>query len=350
MKNITIGIMSGTSLDGLDIALCNFTKDNNGYKFEILHAETIDYSIDWKNRLKNAALLNAPELCELNSEYGSYIGYEVKEFLEKLNKPIKISAVGSHGHTVFHQPENGFTLQIGSGAHIAAIVNSTVVCSFREFDVALGGQGAPLVPIGDNLLFGDYDICINLGGFSNISFNNESGKRIAYDICPVNILANYFSQNIGLEFDTDGELGKLGTINIELLNSLNALEFYTKNHPKSLGREWLEKEVLPLFSLDIGIEDKLRTLYEHIAIQISNNIVRESKVLLTGGGVHNKYLIELIKQYCSAEIVIPDKTIIDYKEAMIFAFLAHLKLNNEINVLASATGASRDHSSGIVYK
>lgn len=350
MKNVIAGIMSGTSLDGLDIALCCFKKDNNAYKFEILHAVTIEYSNEWEKKLNNAALLSALELCKLDAEYGSYIGKTLQHVLKKYPSPINIIAVGSHGHTVFHQPENGYTLQIGSGANIAAIINSTVVCNFREFDVALGGQGAPLVPIGDKLLFGDYDMCINLGGFSNISFDNESGKRIAYDICPVNILANFFSRKLGLDYDKDGELGKSGTINIKLLNSLNALSFYSKEYLKSLGREWVEQEALPLFGIDISIEDKLRTLYEHIAIQISNNIKKGAKVLFTGGGVHNKYLIELIKHYCIAEVVIPDKIIVDYKEAMIFAFLAQLKLTDEVNVLASATGASRNHSGGIVYK
>lgn len=347
MINKIIGIMSGTSLDGLDIALCKFSKINEHYNFDILQAETIEYSSEWRNRLKNAASMSASDFCRLNVDYGNFVGDRIADFIG--NTYNRNLAVGSHGHTIFHQPINGITVQIGSGAHIASKLKIPVVCNFREYDVALGGQGAPLVPIGDKLLFKKYDMCINLGGFSNISFDNSSGLRVAYDICPVNILINYFAKKKGLDYDENGKIGRTGEINIQLLKKLNDLDYYKKSYPKSLGREWVEKEVLSLIYDNIPIRDVLRTLYEHIAIQISTNISPSTKVLFTGGGVYNSFLMELINKYSNANIIIPDKNLINYKEALIFAFLAYLKLNNEINVLASVTGASKDHSAGIIY-
>ena len=345
-KYNVIGVMSGTSLDGLDIAHCEFWQENNNWKFNIVDAKTFKYNKNWLQKLSNAHNLSSKDLIELNNIYGNFIGEKVIEFSNKRH----IDFIASHGHTIFHNPEKGFTYQIGNGANIAATTKIKTIADFRTLDVSLGGQGAPLVPIGDKLLFSNYDYCINLGGFANISFC-KNDTRTAYDICPVNIIANSLVLPLGLEFDKDGELGRTGSINNELLYKLNSLEFYSKKHPKSLGREWVEKNISPLLIENkISINDALRTLYEHVAFQISDNL-KYGNVLVTGGGTKNKYLISLIKQKSKlVNFIIPDVQLIDFKEALIFAFLGVLKNNKQINTLSSVTGASIDSSGGAIFE
>ena len=346
-KNI-IGIMSGTSLDGLDIALCNFRKNDNWF-YEIIEAITIPYSDEWISKLSNADSLSGIDLLKLDKEFGRYIGESVNEFIK--NTDTQVDLIASHGHTVFHQPEQKITLQIGDGNEIASTTGITTISDFRSLDVALGGQGAPLVPIGDELLFSDFDYCINIGGFANISFK-ENSKRLAYDICPANIILNTFAQKLGKSYDKDGELGKTGKINIELLQELNNVDYYTRSYPKSLGKEWLNKIFTPVLkNSDISLNDKFRTLYEHIAQQISLaiNSSNNPKVLITGGGAYNKFLIDLIKQKSNANINIPEKQLIEYKEALIFAFLGFLRFNNQVNCLSSVTGATKDSSGGVIH-
>ncbi|VXB91168.1 MULTISPECIES: anhydro-N-acetylmuramic acid kinase [Chryseobacterium] len=342
-----IGLMSGTSLDGLDICFANFWKENSSWKFEIIKAETIPYPKVLEEKLRNSIHLSSQDLLALHSEYGFYLGEITKDFITK-NQLSDIDLIASHGHTVFHQPQRKFTLQIGDGRAIKLQTQIPVIYDFRSQDVLLGGNGAPLVPIGDELLFSDYDACLNLGGFSNISFKINQ-ERIAFDIAPVNIVLNKLVQEFGQDYDENGNLSRKGNINPQLLEQLNSLEFYALSHPKSLGIEWCNANVFPLFS---GIEnlDVLATFTEHAAEQISNifNIHQFHKVLFTGGGTYNQFLIEKIKSKTNTEIIIPEKQIIDFKEALIFAFMGVLRLNNETNVLASATGSSYNHSSGII--
>jgi len=342
-----IGLMSGTSLDGLDICLGRFEKQDSFWKFEILKAETVPYSKIWEEKLRNSIHLSAEKLLELNSEYGFYLGNTVKQFISKHNLK-NIDVIASHGHTVFHQPHKKFTLQIGDGRAIKLETGLPVVYDFRSQDVLMGGNGAPLVPIGDELLFSQYDACLNLGGFSNISLKINN-QRIAFDIAPVNIVLNKLAQNFGHNFDQNGDLAKQGDINNELLNQLNSLEFYSLPHPKSLGIEWCNESIFTVFE-NIGAIDLLATFTEHIAQQISNviNHYQLKNILITGGGTYNTYLLQKIKQNTASEIIILEKEIIDFKEALIFAFMGVLRLNNEINVLASATGSSQNHSSGII--
>ena len=342
-----IGLMSGTSLDGLDICFANFWKENSSWKFEIIKAETIPYPKVLEEQLRNSIYLSSQDLLALHSEYGFYLGEIIKDFITK-NQLSDIDLIASHGHTVFHQPQRKFTLQIGDGRAIKSQTQIPVIYDFRSQDVLLGGNGAPLVPIGDELLFSDYNACLNLGGFSNISFKiNE--ERIAFDIAPVNIVLNKLVQEFGQDYDENGNLSRKGNINSQLLEQLNSLEFYAQSHPKSLGIEWCNANVFPLFS---GIEnlDVLATFTEHAAEQISKifNIHQFNKVLFTGGGTYNQFLIEKIKSKTNTEIIIPEKQIIDFKEALIFAFMGVLRLNNETNVLASATGSLHNHSSGII--
>ncbi len=343
-----IGIMSGTSLDGLDIVLCNFTFHKK-WNYKILKSETINYTDEWRNNLSNAYNLSGQELIFLHKCYGQYIGQSVLTFLKDTSE--KIDFIASHGHTIFHQPERKLSLQIGDGFEIAATTNISTISDFRALDIALGGQGAPLVPIGDELLFSEYDYCINLGGFANISYK-ENNKRLAYDICPANIILNFLANKLGQTFDKNGALGFLGKSNSELLQKLNSIDYYSKKHPKSLGKEWLDTTLMPILEKsEIPLHDKLRTVYEHIAIQISNSIENsnKTKTLITGGGAYNKLLINLIKQKSKIEIIIPDNNIVEFKEALIFAFLGVLRFNNEINCLSSVTGAKKDSSGGIIH-
>lgn len=337
--------MSGTSLDGLDICFAKFEKQNS-WDFEIITAETIPYPKVLEDQLRNSIYLSPEELLELNSEYGFYLGKEVKSFIEKHHLK-QIDLIASHGHTVFHQPQKKFTLQIGDGRAIKLETGLPVLYDFRSQDVLLNGNGAPLVPIGDELLFSQYDACLNLGGFSNISLKINN-KRIAFDIAPVNIVLNRLAQEFNRGFDENGDLARAGNINEPLLFQLNSLEFYQKSHPKSLGIEWCNENIFPLFG-NIEATHILATFTEHVAQQISNvfNEYNLNNVLCTGGGTFNQYLIEKIRNKTSTEVIIPAKDLIEYKEALIFAFMGILRLNNEINVLSSATGSSKDHSSGI---
>lgn len=342
-----IGVMSGTSLDGLDIAAVEFRMTEGKWSFNLVAADTISYSKEWEERLKSAPQLSGEELTELHSKYGHFTGEQIKSFLIKTN--FAPDLIASHGHTVFHRPEKGYTLQIGNGAAISAVTNYLTVSDFRTGDVALGGQGAPLVPIGDKLLFSDFDYCLNLGGFANISYEKD-GKRLAFDNCPANIVLNYFAEKKGLPFDKGGELGRQGKINPELLEKLNQLPFYQSSSPKSLGREWVENNFFPILNkFNISGTDKLRTIYEHIAVQIAIAVSNNGRMLVTGGGTFNSLLIERIKDLTSAEVVIPSKDIIDFKEAIIFAFLGVLRIKNINNCLASVTGASQDSCGGAIF-
>lgn len=350
-----IGLMSGTSLDGVDLAYVKIDR-NNGYDFEILQTKSVHYSEIWKNKLKDAFGFSGEKLTKIDAEYGVFLGQLVLGFITEFE--IKnLDFIASHGHTIFHDPDQNYTLQIGSGAHLAAITKSKVVCDFRTQDVALGGQGAPLVPIGDQLLFSDYDFCLNIGGFANISFQNGS-ERAAFDICPANIVLNHFTRLEGMEYDDKGKLASMGKVHEPLLNELNALSFYALERPKSLGYEFVVEVILPMIdSYDLSSNDILRTFIEHIAVQISNEIndvskslrIKAGKVLITGGGAFNDFLISRIRDLSEVPIVIPSRELIEFKEALIFAFLGALKDQGEVNCLSSVTGAEKDHSSGVVY-
>jgi len=345
-----IGVMSGTSIDGLDIAYCEFKYIDNKWNYLIKFAETFKYNEYWINKLQNAPKLNGCELSLLNNEFGNFIGERINIFSTK-NK-IKADFISSHGHTVFHQPEKKVTLQIGSGACISAITGLNVINDFRVMDVAFGGQGAPLVPIGDKLLFSKYDCCINLGGFANISLDIDS-KRIAYDICPVNIVLNHYALKLGFQFDKNGEIASKGNINNDLLIQLNNLEYYWRKNPKSLSKEWVDKFFLPIVEkYKISTNDVLKTLVEHIAIQISRIIDTKTNknLLFTGGGTYNNFLIERIAEILKIKIKKPNENLIDFKEALIFAFLGVLYLKNEINCLSTVTGAIKNSIGGALYK
>ncbi len=345
-NSIGIGIMSGTSLDGLDLALCHFS---DTYKFDLLQFKSISYTVNWKSRLASAHKLDGLNLRKLEIEYSEYVAIEVVKFLEKSNK--KVDFLACHGHTIFHQPDKRLTLQIIDGSILSILTGIKTVCDFRSGDMALGGQGAPLVPIGDRLLFGQYAACLNLGGFANLSFEKE-GKRIAYDISPANLLLNALANREGMAYDKGGMLARKGILNTELLQKLDDLAYYKTKPPKSLGREWLEENILPLLA-NHSTTDLLATAAEHIANQIGaslNTSAKKGEVLVTGGGAHNSFLMERIAKNTHLTISMPSTQIIDAKEAIVFALLGKLRLDDEINTLASVTGASRDSCAGSVYQ
>ncbi|HOR59721.1 MAG TPA: anhydro-N-acetylmuramic acid kinase [Bacteroidales bacterium] len=342
-----IGLMSGTSLDGLDIAFVKFDEKNNNWIFKIVKAETVNYEPVLIQKFLSAHVMSALELKYLEKEFSEFCAKAVNNFTNDISE--KFDLIASHGHTVFHQPEKGMTLQIGDGELIAKRCGINVISDFRSGDVALGGQGAPLVPIGDELLFYDYDACVNLGGFSNISFKNNNKKRVAFDICPVNIVLNHLCQKIGEKYDENGKIASENIVNKTLLAELNDLDYYFKKYPKSLGREWVEKEVFPILEKYLqtdSVENIISTFTIHIAFQISENIKNFSKVLFTGGGAYNGFLIKKIEEFSSVNIVVPENKIVDFKEALIFAFLGLLRWQNKINCLASVTGAERDSCCG----
>jgi len=345
-----LGVMSGTSLDGVDLCFSNFSYKNGSWNFLIKIARTVKYEKNWIKKLTNAHKLSDANLNELDLDYTSYLSEIILHFISE-NQIKNIDFISSHGHTVFHEPSKRITYQIGNRVELNKYTKIPVVCDFRIQDVRLGGQGAPLVPVGDLLLFKNYTHCINLGGFSNISIKSKN-NIIAYDICPVNIVLNKYSRLIGLNFDNEGKISESGNINNKLLKSLNTISFYNLTHPKTLGLEWVESKIFPLIdSYNISIKDTLRTFVEHIAIQISNNLkYHNPKILVTGGGVKNKFLMKRIKILSNKNLEIISENIIDYKEALIFGFLGVLKIRNENNCLKSVTGAIRDHSSGIIFQ
>jgi anhydro-N-acetylmuramic acid kinase len=339
--------MSGTSLDGLDLALCDFSKHNQEYSYQIIKTRTFPYPQAFAQKLRDLYDGNALFLCRTEVEFSNFMAQCVNQFLENTEK--KPHYLASHGHTVFHQPEKGLTKQIGNGAILAVKTGIDTVCDFRTADVAWGGQGAPLVPVGDLLLFPQFDACLNLGGIANISKHCNSIST-AFDISVCNVSLNFLAKQRGVAYDKEGNLAQKGKLNTSLLEKLNEGDYFSLESTKSIGYEMFISYYKPLLdSFSISIEDKMRTVCEHIAMQIVHNLKGLQTVLVTGGGAKNKFLIELIKMKTDTKIVIPDEQLIDFKEALIFAFLGYLRVHEERNCLQSVTGATQDSSGGAIY-
>ena len=351
-KYKVIGIMSGTSLDGLDLCCATFKKTAIGWRFKIDHSTTIKYRAAWKRNLADAIKLSVPDLLEMDVKFGRFIADQTNHFLAR-HKISNVDLIASHGHTVFHQPKRGFTLQIGSGYEIFLHTGLPVVNNFRGMDVAKGGQGAPLVPIGDELLFQEYAACLNIGGIANISFKKKS-KRIAYDICFANIALNYLVNKSGKAFDKDGMLAESGKLNKKLYNDLN--NSIKLNGKQSLSWEIFSEKMKPILDKEnIPLPDRMHTTLSLAAIKIAeaiNENIGNGNVLCTGGGVHNKFLMQQIKNNLKAgrQLILPNSQLIDHKEALIFGLLGLLRMRNETNCLSSVTGAKSDSSSGILYQ
>ncbi|WP_194550777.1 anhydro-N-acetylmuramic acid kinase [Zobellia nedashkovskayae] len=349
-----LGLMSGTSLDGLDLSYCTIWQEGHTWQFGIKKTKSVSYSTEMQAQLKDAIYLPADALLKLHNSYGTWLGEQCDLFIN--DHGLEVDYISSHGHTTHHQPENGLTFQIGNGQHLANASKQKVVCDFRTNDVALGGQGAPLVPIGDRLFFNKYDYCLNLGGISNISFEHN-GSRIAYDIGLANMILNHITRKNDLDYDAGGNLAKNGNINTNMLEKLNGLEFYELPFPKSIGYEWFIEKVVPIVeSTEDSMENLLCTSIHHIceqvAIQINTNRKKlGSTLFVTGGGALNDFLVETLQQKLgdAVKVVVPSKQLLEFKEALVFALMGVLRIEKKTNVLCSVTGAKRDSSSGVLF-
>ena len=344
------GLMSGSSLDGIDLACCDFIYERERWNFRILEAETFPYPPLLREKLHQAIHWSRPELEKLDKETGAYYAFILNQFHAKHD--LNPDLISSHGHTVFHDPSQGITLQIGNGRLMADATGITVVNDFRSEDVALGGQGAPLVPVGDKLLFGEYEACLNLGGFANISYESDHNGRMAFDIGPANIPLNWLAEKAGKPHDHEGSMAREGQVDEPLLQQLNSLEYYRMPPPKSLGREWFRDRFMPILEDSaIQLNDKMATVVEHLAAQIGKGITfsRAGRVMITGGGTFNTYLVDQIRKHTIARMVIPDRITVEFKEALIFALLGLLRIRGEVNCLASVTGGPHDLCAGIIH-
>jgi anhydro-N-acetylmuramic acid kinase len=349
--------MSGSSLDGLDIAYSSITYVSGKWEFEILLTDCIPYPADWKEKLKDATRLSVPDFLRLHTAFGRYCGEQVNHFIEEHELKHKVFFIASHGHTVWHEPSAQTSIQIGDGASIAAQTGYTTISDLRNMDMALAGQGAPVVPVADQLLFADYDFCLNLGGIANITVN--AATPVAFDICPANQLLDFFAHEKGMEFDEGGRLAQSGNCNTAILEMINGHDYYHRQAPKSLSNHFSQSEIIPALKKETA-ENALFTAVAHIAMQISAAIApycqekRPYKMLITGGGALNEFLISQVKQELkqlnlSVECIIPDEKLIHYKEALAMSLMAVLRWREEENVFASVTGASRNSIGGAVW-
>lgn len=355
-----IGLMSGSSLDGLDIVFAELVFDGKKWQYEILVADCLPYSDEWIHKLQDATRLNAKDYMLLHAEYGHYLGKQVNQFIEANNLHYKVALIASHGHTTFHDPAKKMTAQLGDGAAIAAVTQLPVVSDLRALDVAFGGQGAPIVPIGEKLLLGNHDFFLNLGGIANISFNKDA-EYLAFDVCPANRVLNMLSQDAGKVFDEGGQLAASGNINRVLFDLLNESDYYRQPFPKSLANDFGTNIVYPMIKKSgCSIPDALHTMTEHIAFQIKKSVeelntgqpAQNKSLLVTGGGANNQFLIEKLREHLSSiniDVVIPDAQLINYKEALVMALIGVLRWRQEYNVLHTVTGASRDSIGGALW-
>ncbi len=343
-----IGLMSGTSLDGLDIVYVSFKLDKY-WKYEIINSKTYKYEKKWNSLLRDISNEKINSIAKIDTDYTKLLSKYIINFINEFS--IKdIDFISSHGHTALHQPSKSLTYQIGNLPILAKYIKQKVVCDFRVQDVELGGQGAPLVPVGEKYLFSEYNTLINLGGFANIT--KIIKKNItAYDICPINIVFNHLSRIMELKYDDRGYIASTGDINQDLYNHLQRLNYYKQDPPKSLGIEWVNDQIHPIIKYfqDAPIKDLMNTFSNHFAFQIAKNIGDQNNVLITGGGAYNQYLIERIKNLTNSEITIPDPKIIEYKEALIFSFLGLLRVLKINNCYSSVTGSRKDHCSGKIF-
>jgi anhydro-N-acetylmuramic acid kinase len=360
-KYHVIGLMSGSSLDGLDIAYCQFTYEDQRWSFNILKTEVTTYPDEWMQDIKSLPVANAKTLWQTHAGLGNYFGEQVNAFIEKHALQGKVDYVSSHGHTIFHFPEKKFTTQIGDGAALATRTGLPVICDFRSTDIADGGQGTPIVPIGDKFLFADYRFCLNIGGIANISCKTNN-SIVAFDICVANQVLNSLANRLDKEYDAGGEIAASGNVNEDLLANLNRLEYYGFSYPKSLDNSFSREIIFPsLEAFQISTEDKMRTYVEHIAVQVANHIKfiaqkekirfdKSEKILATGGGAFNKFLVERMADRAGIRVHVPNEELVKFKEAVVIAFMAVLRMRNEVNVLRSVTGATKDSIGGAVYR
>jgi anhydro-N-acetylmuramic acid kinase len=357
-----IGLMSGSSLDGLDMAYCLFTGSESAWSHEILATSWVAYAEDWKLRLKNLDRQDVATFLKGDVDFGRYIGELVRAFISGHGIAAEVDFIASHGHTIMHQPERGVTIQVGDGAAIAAVTGLPVVCDFRTADVAHGGQGAPIVPIGDRILFSDYSHCLNLGGIANISCHMDEKRIIGYDICAANSLLDAMAEQIGQPFDEDGKLSGSGQVNDDLLKELNSSAYFEGQYPKSLNAELVRQMIGPaMANQHVTTKDKLATACEHVALQVGSEMHRiyrregwnqkpDHKLLVTGGGAFNKHLIGRLRAHSPISVEAPTPELIKFKEAIVMGLLGVLRMENQVNCLAQVTGARKDTIGGVVHE
>lgn len=362
---IALGVMSGSSLDGLDFALCkfNFTTEDNHLvinNWEIIESETFELSTFWQERLAKAFQATAKELWLTHNTFGKFIGDQANIFLRRTK--IKPAFIASHGHTVFHEPQNHMTLQIGHGAAIAAATGYDVISDFRSTDIALGGQGAPMIPIAESYLFSDFPLCLNIGGITNLSAR-IGDRYVAFDVSPANQIMNKLASFSGQAYDRNGDTARSGKLQPEMITALKRLDYFSALYPKSLDNNWVMRDLYPVIkSFDFNIADKLNTFCEFVAERISAEISNISErehtdfqgtsMLVTGGGAFNAYLIDCIKERVKengVSIIVPKKEIVEFKEALLMALAGLLRVKNQVNFLHSVTGARVDNIGGCIY-
>lgn len=352
-----LGLMSGSSLDGLDLAFAEFEVTGNRWTFQVLAADCYPYSPDWVEQLRSATQLPARDYMQLHADYGRLLGSLVNRFIESHQLQYKIQLIGSHGHTTFHSPGTGLTHQLCDGATLAAATGINVVSDLRNLDVALGGQGAPIVPIGEKWLLPEYQYFLNIGGIANLSSNTQ--PYVAFDVCAANRVLNLLIQPTGKAFDAGGQLARSGQVNNKLLQELNKLAYYQQPFPKSLANEFGTDVVFPLIKQqELQLADELCTYTEHIAHQLNQALEQvpvlttgnRPQLLATGGGAFNTFLIERMQALNpNVQIVVPDAQLVNFKEALIMAFIAVLRWREEPNALSSVTGANRDSVGGAIW-
>lgn len=346
-----IGSMSGSSMDGLDLVYCTLTETAGDWSYEILESACIKFTDEWKSNLEGITNLSAKDLLLAHTAFGKWMGESIQSFISNRALEHKVHFVASHGHTVFHEPQDGMTFQLGDGAAIAAVLSLPVISDLRNMDVALGGQGAPIVPIGEQFLWPEYDCFLNLGGIANITKQTDS-KYVAFDVCPANRVLNAICAPLNKEYDDGGGLARSGQLIPELLEELNALDYYKKEGPKSLANEFGLEVVLPIIqNHEASAEDKLHTFVQHIVHQIAQQ-AEGSKILVTGGGAFNTYLIEVLTSALEergVELIVPEKDLIDSKEALVMALIGALRWREEENVLHTVTGSTRSSVGGALW-
>lgn len=357
-----IGIMSGSSLDGIDLAYCRFTTGTDlQFDWELILGETMPLPENWQARLAHLPTQNAVTFAKTHVYFGHFLAKTVNQFVEQ-HQITQLDFISSHGHTIFHNPDKRYTTQIGCGSAIAALTGYPVINDFRMQDIAINGEGTPIAPAADRYLYSDYDFCLNIGGIANITSQIQEDP-IAFDISPANQLLNYLSGQLGFAFDNDGQIAASGNLLPELLQLLQGYPYYKSPPPKSISNEWIVSELLPILaSFEASIEDKLHTVTQFIAIEVSNSLIRltqdsshaEYRLMLSGGGSKNKYLIESIKSCLSGqlniELIVPSTETIDFKEAILMGLMGVLRVLNVPNCFSTVTGARFDTIGGAIHQ
>ena len=337
-----LGLMSGTSLDGLDIARSQFERTTSGRILgELLAFESVPFPDDLAARLRALYTADAREWAACAAAFSTWCAEAV------LATGFTADVIGFHGQTTFHEPASGFTAQLASGAHLYARTGMPVVCDFRSLDVALGGQGAPLVPVADALLFPEAEVAVNLGGIANLS---ERDSRRAWDIVPCNLLLNRLAERVGEAFDRGGQRAARGQCIPELAAELAGIPYLDRSAPKSLGREDVEALWWPAIERFAGhaVDDLLATATADIARHVRTAIGART-ALVTGGGAWNTALMDRIAEEPGLRMLPASREVVDGKEAHAFALLAWMRLHGLPNTWASVTGAQRDSCGGCIY-